>query len=1018
MTRHLHLQLFGAFEARLDDTPLAALPKKTQALLAYLAIEGPQQRTTLATLLWGDTGDDQALQSLRKALSGLRQALKATADAVLLVQERTIALNPAAVSADVLDFARFAEAVETVPGEDAGGLYRGPLLLGLDIDEAAFNEWLLSRRERFRESILRVLTTALDRQIAANDLDASIATAARILTVEPLHEPAHRALIQSFGRQGRRAAAARQYQTCADLLWRELGVKPQPDTEVSYRASLDTPAAAAAAIEVAPASTVPLSSSVAAPAPVSIAPPHARVRPVRRGRLLVLSVLAIATFVAIVALIVVAARPSPPTVRRSIAILPMKNLSGQANLDWLSTALTETIGAELMADGSLRLVSAESLQRMRQALSPPAGIGLTRKQLDAIGRDLGCELILTGNYLMVGSTLRVDVQMLNVATGDVVGAVSATDQQANLLALVDRAGDSLRERLHLGPAGSSERDSIHAAIPSPAAMQNFFAGLDALRMRDGPRAADLLQRAIADDPRFALAHAELSNTWKLLGYDGRASDEAQLARTLAGPLSPEDRLNVEGRFAAASFNWSAAIVVYSRLWKTYHDNIEYGLSLANVLQIDNRVKEARAVADEMRRLPPPDADDPRIDLIESTIADRGGDFKRALEYSTHAVEKALAGHATLLLARARLKQGIDCNRLGALDAALEAMAESRALFESLSDRGGVADAIRWEGAVLARHDRLEEADAKLAAALETSRAQHYVRLTTEILIQQEAIAQKRKKLKEASVIGDAAVASAREGGDPDALDRAIAMLAPIAKNVGDYDKARALYVEWKALNRRLGIPVTGLDNNIAVIDFLQGRLDQAAAEFDALVSSPPKSDDTNRALHLGNLAIVRTYQGDVAAAERLTGESCHLYEKLKAMPALAACRVRLALVWIDQGRLAEARAAAATIDYAALKSRLPPWWDLARLATLLIEVGDTRRATSTLADADRLAAQTEFIPDQMVHLELAHARLDAVTGRSTQATARFAQAERDAKRFGLVSVAAEVRGAAAKLATH
>jgi DNA-binding SARP family transcriptional activator/TolB-like protein len=1017
MTRHLHLQLFGPFEARLDDTPLPALPKKTQALLAYLAIEGPQQRTTLATLLWGDTGDDQALQSLRKALSGLRHALKATADAVLLVQERTIALNPAAVSADVLDFARLAHDGETVPGEDNGALYRGPLLLGLDIDEAAFNEWLLSRRERFRESILRVLTTALDRQIAANDLDASIATAAHILTVEPLHEPAHRALIQSFGRQGRRAAAARQYQTCADLLWRELGVKPQPATELSYRASLDTPAAAAA-IDVAPVSTVPPSSGVADSAPVSIAPPPARVRPVRRGRPLVVSILAIATFVVIVALIVVAARPTPPAVRRSIAILPMKNLSGQANQDWLSTALTETIGAELMAGGSIRLVSAESLHRMQQALTPPAGIGLTRKQLDAIGRDLGCELILTGNYLTVGSTLRVDVQMVNVATGDVVGAVSATEQQANLLALVDRAGDSLRERLHVGPARSSERDSIHATIPSPAAMQSYFAGLDALRMRDGPRAADLLQRAIADDPRFGLAHAELSNTWKLLGYDGRASDEARLARTLSGPLSSENRLTVEGRFADASFDWPAAIVVYGRLWKTYRDNIEYGLSLANVLQIDNRVKEAQAVVEEMRRLPPPDADDPRIDLIESTIADRGGDFKRALEYSTRAVDKALAGHATLLLARARLKQGIDRNRMGELDSALEAMAESRALFESLGDRGGVADAIRWEGAVLARHDRLDEADAKLAAALETSRAQRYIRLTTEILIQQEAIAQKRNKLKEASAIGDAAVASAREGGDPNALDRAIAALAPIAKNVGDYDKARALYVEWKALNRRLGIPVTGLDNNIAVIDFLQGRLDQAAAEFDALVSSPPKSDDTNRALHLGNLAIVRTYQGDVAAAERLTGESCHLYEKLKAMPALAACRVRLALVWIDQGRIAEAQAAVATIDYAALKSRSPPWWDLARLATLLIAVGDTPRAASTLADADRLATQTEFIPDQMVQLELAHARLDAVTGHSTQATALFAQAQRDAERFGLVSVAGEVRRAAAKLATH
>jgi DNA-binding SARP family transcriptional activator/TolB-like protein len=1018
MAAHLYLRLFGPFEGRLDDAPLAALPKKTQALLAYLALEGPQQRTTLATLLWGDTGDDQAAQSLRKALSGLRQALKSSADAILVVQERTIALSPGAVSADVFDFERLVADGRADQREHAADLYRGHLVLGLDVDEAPFNEWLLSRRERFREVVLQLLMAQLDRQTASREIDAAIETAARILTVEPLHESAHRALINLFGQQGRRAAAARQYQTCADLLWRELGVRPQPATEATYRESLATSPVSAATVDVVPASPSPIPfAGVADPSPAPAS--STTIRPARRRRLLIASALVIATAGAAAVLIVVAARPSPPPVRRSIAILPMKNLSGAPDQDWLSTALTETIGAELMADGSMRLVSADSLQQMQQVLSPPAGIGLTRKQLDAIGRDLGCELILTGNYLMVGSTLRVDVQVDNVATGEVVGAVSATDQQANLLALVDRAGDDLRDRLQLGPARSSTRDAVHAAFPSPAAMRDYFAGLDALRLRDGPRAADLLQKATGADPRFALAHAALSNTWKLLGYDGRAADEAKLARDASGRLSPEDRLNVEGRYDEASFNWPAAIDVYGRLWKRYHDNIEYGLSLANVLQIDNRLKEAQAVVEGMRRLPPPDADDPRIDLMESTIADRGGDSKRALEYSTRAADKALAGHATLMLARARLKQGIDHNRLGELDAALEPMAESRALFESLSDRGGVADATRWEGAVLAFHNRLDEADGKFATALEMAKAEQYVRLTTEIMIQQETVALKRNKLREASAIGDRALATAREAGDPNALGRAVATLAPIAKNVGDYDKARALYLEWKVLNRRLGVPLTGLDNNLATIDLLQGRLDQAAAEFQALVSADPKGRDAPRlAVYLGNLATVRTYQGDLSAAERLTMDSCTLYETLKTAPALAACRVRLALLWVDQGRVAQARAAAAAIDYAALKTRSPPWWDLARFATLLVAVGDRARAAATLADADRLAAESEFIPDQMVQVTLAHARLDAAMGRSTQAAARFAQAQRDADRFGLVTEAAEVRRDAAHLAAH
>jgi hypothetical protein len=70
------LTLLGAFEARVGGRRPLVLPKKTQALLAYVALS-PRAvtRRELSSLLWGDTSDEQARASLRQALFSLRQTL-------------------------------------------------------------------------------------------------------------------------------------------------------------------------------------------------------------------------------------------------------------------------------------------------------------------------------------------------------------------------------------------------------------------------------------------------------------------------------------------------------------------------------------------------------------------------------------------------------------------------------------------------------------------------------------------------------------------------------------------------------------------------------------------------------------------------------------------------------------------------------------------------------------------------------------------------------------------------------
>ena len=136
MTR-LSVTVLGSFEARLGGGATLVLPRKTQALLAYLAL-APQARalrSELAALLWGDTGRAQAQQSLRQTLSGLRHAL-GTSERILIADARTIALERPALEVDA---ARFEHLVGkgTVEGlAEAVALYRGDLLAGLEMNEA------------------------------------------------------------------------------------------------------------------------------------------------------------------------------------------------------------------------------------------------------------------------------------------------------------------------------------------------------------------------------------------------------------------------------------------------------------------------------------------------------------------------------------------------------------------------------------------------------------------------------------------------------------------------------------------------------------------------------------------------------------------------------------------------------------------------------------------------------------------------------------------------------------------
>jgi DNA-binding SARP family transcriptional activator len=242
----LGLRLLGGFLLQADARPRALPARKAQALLAYLAVRAGRAhaRETLTGLLWGDAGERQARQSLRQTMVRLRRALAGSAR-LLVAQGDTVTLNPGALDLDVAAFERLVKRGTPEALESAVALYQGPLLDGLSVAAPTFEEWLQSERARLAELAADALRRLVDRHLKAGRAEAAAQAATRLLALDPLQEAVHRTLMRLHVRQGRRAAALRQYQTCLAVLQKELGVEPEAPTKRLYLEILQQAAAPA-----------------------------------------------------------------------------------------------------------------------------------------------------------------------------------------------------------------------------------------------------------------------------------------------------------------------------------------------------------------------------------------------------------------------------------------------------------------------------------------------------------------------------------------------------------------------------------------------------------------------------------------------------------------------------------------------------------------------------------------------------------------------------------------------------
>jgi TolB-like protein/DNA-binding SARP family transcriptional activator len=491
------VNLLGRFELRAPNGREIALgARKSIALIASLATAPGQRlaRDRLAMVLWEDMPDAQARGNLRQLLAATRRLAP-----FLEADSGSIGFAAEMVETDFTDF-------ETALGEDtpaaleyAASLYRADLLDGFSLRGRGFDEWLTGERERLREHAVQLFLRLMERA-AATGVEPAIRWALRILAVDPMHEPAHRALMELYAAQGRHAAALRQYEQLRETLLRELNTRPEPQTE-----------ALAKRIREGRRSPVRTAGPPAAP----------EAEPPANGAGAGNSLVAAQAL----------PDPSPPVPEKpSIAVLPFQNLSGDPEQEYFSDGIVEEITTALSRFRSLFVIARNSAFIYKGRVV----------DVRQVGRELGVRYLLEGSVRKAADRVRITAQLIDSATAAHLWANRFDGALEDIFDLQDQVTASVVGAISPALEQAEIERVKRKPTESLGAYDYFLRGIAAINQEtreDHSAALSLFYKAIDHDPDFASAYGmaafcychRKTNGW-IVDHAREMAETARLAR--------------------------------------------------------------------------------------------------------------------------------------------------------------------------------------------------------------------------------------------------------------------------------------------------------------------------------------------------------------------------------------------------------------------------------------------------------------------------------------------------------
>jgi serine/threonine-protein kinase len=228
----------------------------------------------------------------------------------------------------------------------------------------------------------------------------------------------------------------------------------------------------------------------------------------------------------------------------AIAVLPLDDLSGEATQTWFVDGMTEAIITGLARIRGLRVIARNSVMRYRGTAKPPR----------AVAQELGVGAVVTGSILRAGERTRINVQLVEGATEQLLWAESYERDLRDVLHLQSDVAEAVarevqvtltpQDRARLAPRGSVD----------PRAWEAYLRGRHHWNRRteeEVRRGVECFRDAIEADPSFGLAHVGLAESYAVLGFWSFMAPEEAFPRTKAAATKALELQAAEARVALA-----------------------------------------------------------------------------------------------------------------------------------------------------------------------------------------------------------------------------------------------------------------------------------------------------------------------------------------------------------------------------------------------------------------------------------------------------------------------------------
>jgi serine/threonine-protein kinase len=211
---------------------------------------------------------------------------------------------------------------------------------------------------------------------------------------------------------------------------------------------------------------------------------------------------------------------------KSLAVLPLENLSGDPNQEYFSDGMTDALVANLGKIGALRVISRQSVMRYKGSYKP----------LPEIARELNVDAVVEGSVLRVAERVRITAQLIEGATDRHLWVESYERDLHDILDLQSEVAQAIAREIKVAVTPTEETRLTSNRLVNPEAHDLYLRGkyhyFKGINLKDTKKelekANEYLQQAIGVDPNYAQAYAGLAASYEYLSWAGHLPlDEAK-----------------------------------------------------------------------------------------------------------------------------------------------------------------------------------------------------------------------------------------------------------------------------------------------------------------------------------------------------------------------------------------------------------------------------------------------------------------------------------------------------------